>query len=327
MPRICHRDNLCLAFWRAARGKWQRGHVRDFAYNLERNLRRMGAQLLRGDFPFGRYVSFQIWDPKQRTIHAPCFQERVAHHALMNLCEPIFDRLAIHDTFACRRGKGRLAAIRRAESFCRSRAWFLKMDVRSYFPSVDHRILLQQLERKFKDIGLVRLFQRILSSYCTGPGRGLPIGALTSQHFANFHLAALDRFIKQQLRLRAYVRYMDDFVAWSEDKQALKQAVVEIRAFLDEKLRLEFKPTPFINRTRLGMDFLGYRIFPSHTRLTRRNTRRLSHRYRGYRHRLETGDITERDYQQRVTALVAFIDGTRSRADRRRVFSETKGGV
>ncbi len=161
----------------------------------------MRDQLLRDEFAFGRYVTFTIWDPKQRTIHAPCLEERVAHHALMNVCEPIFDRHAIDDTYACRRGKGRLAAIRRAESFCRTRAWFLKMDIRRYFPSVDDQVLLGLLEHNFKDADLLRLFRRIVSNHQTEPGRGLPIGALTSQHFANYYLAGLDRFVKEELAI------------------------------------------------------------------------------------------------------------------------------
>ena len=146
MPRIVDADNLRRAFWRAARGKWDRPEVREYARGLAGNLSRMREQLLRDEFAFGRYVSFTIWDPKERTIHAPCLEERVAHHALMNVCEPIFDRHAIDDTYACRQGKGRLAAIRRAETFCGTRPWFLKMDIRRYFPNIDHEVLLGLLE-------------------------------------------------------------------------------------------------------------------------------------------------------------------------------------
>jgi RNA-directed DNA polymerase len=328
MPRMVDADNLRRAFRLAVRGKRQRPEVRAYARDLAGNLARMREQLLRDEFPFGGYMSFTIWDPKQRTIHAPGFEERIAHHAIMNVCEPIFDRHAIADTYACRRGKGRLAAIRRAESFCASRTWFLKMDIRRYFPSIDHEVLLACLSNKIKDPDLLRMFRRIVAEYYTEPGRGLPIGALTSQHFANFYLAPLDRFAKEHLRFDAFVRYMDDFVIWSDDKSRLKRALQAIRQFLADRLRLELKPVPFINRTAHGMDFLGYRLYPGRTCLTKRNRLRLRRRLGRYATAWETGELSDRALQERLTALTAFVDGTGSPTERKRVFDEgNKGGV
>jgi hypothetical protein len=327
MPQICDPDNLRWAFWRVARGKWDRDEVRAFAADLDDNVRWMRTRLLRGDFPLGRFVRFKIWDPKERVIHAPCFVERVLHHAMMNVCEPVFERALIADTYACRVGKGRLAAIRRAEAFCRSRMWFLKMDIRSYFPTIDQGILLRQLERRFKDDRLLGLFRQILGSYQTAPGKGLPIGALTSQHFANFYLAGLDRFVKEDVRIRAYVRYMDDFVAWSDDKSTLKRVRDVIGDYVGDRLALQLKPTPFINGTGHGMDFLGYRLWPGRTRLTRRNRRRLGQRLRKYGQALKIGGIAEREYQERVSSMVAFVDETRCAAERQRIFKQATGGV
>jgi hypothetical protein len=134
----------------------------------------------------------------------------VLHHALMNVCEPVLERAAIFDSFACRKGKGRLAAIERAQVYAGRHGWFLKMDVRKYFDSVPHRTLEGLLARKFKDPAVLALFGAILASYETTPGRGLPIGNLTSQHFANFYLGRLDRFVKEVLQCLAYVRYSGD---------------------------------------------------------------------------------------------------------------------
>ncbi len=147
------------------------------------------------------------------------------HHALTLVCEPVFERLLIADTFACRRGKGREAAVERAKQFARRYPWFLKLDIRKYFNSIDHERLLWLLGRKFKDRRLLDLFGRIIASYEVTPGRGVPIGSLTSQHFANFYLAGLDRFVKEGLRAGGYVRYMDDFVVWDENRTRLADHV------------------------------------------------------------------------------------------------------
>ena len=211
---IAEPANLRLAFWKAAKGKRAKADCRAFQAKLDTNLSTLRAQLLAGRVPVGEYHTFTIQDPKERTICAAAFCERVLHHALMNVCEPVLERAAIFDSYAGRKGKGQLAAVRRAESYARHYGWFLKMDIRKYFDSVDQCVLLELLARKSKDAAVQRMFGQILASYETAPGRGLPIGNLTSQHFANFYLDPLDRFVKERLRCRAYVRYMDDFVVW-----------------------------------------------------------------------------------------------------------------
>ena len=157
-------------------------------------------------------------------ITAPCFDERVLHHAIMNVCEPLFDRWLIDDTFACRTAKDvRLPLIGR-DSLPPSHPFFLKLDVRKYFDSVPHDVLYRRLDRLIKDPRLLCLLHRIIGSFSTTPGRGLPIGSLTSQHFANAYLGALDRFVKERLRVTGYVRYMDDFVLWSHTTARLRIA-------------------------------------------------------------------------------------------------------
>ena len=206
LAHIAEPANLRLAFWKAAKGKRARADCRAFQERLDINLAELRSELLAGAIRVGDYRTFTVHDPKERTICAAAFRERVLHHALMNVCEPVLERAAVFDSYACRRGRGQLAAVRRAESYARERGWFLKMDVRKYFDSVDQRVLLDLLGRKFKDAAVLGLFRQILASYQTAPGCGLPIGNLTSQHFANFYLAPLDRFIKEHLRCRAYVR-------------------------------------------------------------------------------------------------------------------------
>ena len=307
MEMIVAPENLCLAYWRAAKGKRAKADCRQFSQRLDEELETLRTDLVSGKVHVGDYRYFTIRDPKQRRICAASFRERVMHHALMNVCEPVFERAAIFDSYACRKAKGRLAAIERAYGYARTHRWFLKMDVRKYFDSIEQSILLSLLGRKFKDPALLRLFGSIISSYETAPGKGLPIGNLTSQHFANFYLGGLDRFVKEELRRRAYVRYMDDCVVWGDGPEELKVIRDGVREYLAVELKLELKANPVINRTAVGMDFLGYRIFPQTVRLARRSKVRFARKFRRYEQAYLRGQWTELHLQQRVQALLAFV--------------------
>lgn len=299
-------ENLRLAFWKAAKSKWSRPATRAFAANLEPQIARISAGLLDGSFCFGDYRSFRVFDPKERWIHAAAFPERVAHHAIMNLCEPVFERAAVFDSYACRKGKGQVAAGERARDFARRYPWFLKMDVRKYFDSIPHERMLELLARLFKDPGVLRLFENIVRSYETRPGHGLPIGSLTSQYFANHFRTGLDRLARETLQAPGYVRYMDDFALWHPDKAFLKDARDRITAWLAEERGLTVKPVPQINRTACGMDFLGLRVFPHTVRLNHRSKIRFLRRLRGLEAMESAGLIGEAELQCRVTCLVAF---------------------
>ncbi|MGO9466261.1 MAG: reverse transcriptase domain-containing protein [Isosphaeraceae bacterium] len=306
MEQVIARDNLRLAFWKAARGKRVKPDAAAFAARLDENLDALGRDLIEERYAVGPCHQFTIHDPKQRLITAPCFRDRVLHHALMNVCEPIFDRFLIDDTFACRCGKGRIAAVERAGEFARGHAFFLKLDIRKYFDSIAHSVLRERLEHRFKDRRLLDLFGRIIAGYQTVPGRGVPIGSLTSQHFANFYLGGLDRFVKESLRVKGYVRYMDDFVLWAEDRSDLRAGRDRIREFLDRELHLELKAEPYINRCRVGMDFLGCRVYPSHITLSRRSRIRFQRRLRRLQAERSRGSIHDEELQRRATALVSF---------------------
>ena len=179
-----------------------------------------------------------VFDPKERMICAAPFRDRVAHHAIMNVVEPHFESYQIDDSYACRTGQGLDAAIARAVAFSRAGDWYLKMDVRKYFDSVDHGVLKMLLRRRFKDPALLALLDGVIDSYENSPGRGLPIGNLTSQFFANHYLGVSDHYIKQTLGCRRYVRYMDDFVVWDSEKDRLRQVRDDVAGFLRDALRL-----------------------------------------------------------------------------------------
>ncbi len=303
---ILERENLRLAFWKASKGKRDRHEVRAFAAQLEIQLKEMAGRLRSGDFPVGRFHQFIIRDPKERIITAPCLPERILHHAIMNVCEPYFERGLIADTYACRVGRGRLKALSRSMHFARRHAYYLKFDIRKYFDSISHETLLGSLHCRFKDRRLLGLFERIIQAYRGNVGKGLPIGSLTSQHFANFFLSWFDRFVKETLRIRGYVRYMDDMAIWSEDRGQLVKTLERCETFLREKLQLECKPTPYINRTSHGMDFLGVRVFPHHMVLNRASKRRFSRGLRQLEKNFEMGTIDESELQQCATAMAAY---------------------
>lgn len=317
MESIAAPDNLRLAFWKAARGKRGKADCQAFQARLEEELETLRTGLLSGQVRVGDYHYFTIHDPKERLICAASFRERVLHHALMNVCEPVLEKAAVFDSYACRKGKGRLAAVARARGFAARHGWFLKLDVRKYFDSIHHETLRGLLRRKFKDPLVLELFDRILASYVTASGRGLPIGNLTSQHWANYYLAPLDRFLKEELRRGAYVRYMDDFVVWGESGPELREVCERARAFLATESKLELKASEVINRTTLGIDFLGYRLFPGTVRLARRSKVRFKRKFCRYEQSHRAGEWSELVLQQRMQALLAFVMPVESLAFRR----------
>jgi RNA-directed DNA polymerase len=297
-----------------------------FSGRLDAELCALATGLYDGTLPLGVSTSFTIHDPKERRITAPCFRVRVVHHAIMNVCEPVFERVLIDDTYACRKGKGRNAALVRAIEFARGSGWFLKIDVRRYFDSIPHETLLGRLGRLFKDRPLLNLFERIVATHDLGGRRGLPIGSLTSQHFANLYLSGLDRLVKERLRVRGYVRYMDDALLWGRTAGELRAHLATIQTYLRLELGLELKPTPYINRVEHGVDFLGCRVFPSHLALNRRSRVRFRRKLHGLEAKHAAGVLGEETLQQRATALVAFTraSGVSSWRWRRRVIEQCR---
>ena len=303
--QISEPENIRLAFYRASRGKKSLAMVRLFGRDLDQQVKSIANAIRNNSFPLGRFHQFLIRDPKERVTTAPCFDERVLHHAIMNICEPILDCWLIDDTFACRVGKGRESAVERARYFAHKHSWYLKLDVRRYFDSVRHETLVNLLAKRFKDRRLLQLVERIIRSYRGNIGVGIPIGSLTSQHFANFYLGWLDRFVKETLRVKGYVRYMDDMILWHDDLHELQSIQRRCIDFASDTLGLEFKPAD-VRRTSTGVDFLGCRIWPTHVELNRRSKRRWYCRVRVLERAERLGLISELELQVRLTALTAF---------------------
>ncbi|MCK9296690.1 MAG: RNA-directed DNA polymerase [Desulfobulbaceae bacterium] len=303
---IAARENLRLAFCKAARGKHDRQEVIQFREALEDNLAKLQQQLVRQKPDIGHYHFFQVRDPKPRSICAASFPERVLHHAVMNICEPVLDRYAIHDSYACRKGKGSVRALERARWFTRKNNWYLKLDIRRYFDSIDQETVIRLLCRRFKDKPLLHLFEDLLATYHTEPGKGLPIGNLISQHLANFYLGHFDHWIKETLRVRCYLRYMDDFILFAENRLQLRQHLISLRAFLDTQLRLQPKDNVQLNRCRHGVPFLGFRVYPSRLKLGVRSKKRFRVKFRQYEQKFLAGQWTEKELIRHMEPLFGF---------------------
>lgn len=242
IERIADTDNLLYAYYRAARGKRMSTQAQRFAAALDANVARLRADILSGFVQVGNYTYFHIQDPKPRLICAAEFSERVLHHAIVNVCHPYFERQLIETTYATRPGKGIYQAIDRAEKAMRRYPFVAKCDFRKYYDTIDHQILKLLLQRLFKDPKLLQIFNLIIDSYHVGPGKGLPIGNLTSQYFANYYLSGLDHYVKEELKLGEYVRYMDDFLLFAPTRQALAGAVERVWQYASTRRALVLKP-------------------------------------------------------------------------------------
>lgn len=299
---------LAAAFHRAAIGKRNRPEVQRFAADLDNQLARLRAEIIAGTVRVGRSRRFRIHDPKPRIIHAPCFRERVLHHAIMAHVGPVLDRALVDDTYACRTGKGALAAVQRAQHHARRWPWWCKIDIRAYFASIDHQVLKALLARKFKDRDLLALLARIIDAHTDGrdPARGLPIGALTSQQFANFYLGGLDRLLLDQCRVRGLVRYMDDLVWWGDSRAEVHAALDAARASCADALRLAIKSPTLVGRSAHGLMLCGYRILPGRVLLSRRRRRRYSERRRYWEQLYAEGRIDARTLQAGYSAALGI---------------------
>lgn len=315
-------ENLREAFARARKGTRRTEERLAYEAGLSNNLQRLRSDLLQGELVFGPYRVFRVFDPKERVISVAAFSDRVAHHAMMRVCEPIFERYAIQDSFACRRGKGTSGCIARAREYCRRFAFWLKLDIRHYFETIPHEGLAGSLGRLFRDGRFLALAARLIASHQTAPGRGLPIGNLTSQHFANHYLGRLDHWVREGLRAPGYVRYMDDFVLWSDSRSQLRMWLRQLRLWVGEFLDLEIKETARIGASACGLPLLGFRIFSDRIFLTPRSRFRFRRKLRQYETLRQQGTWTDGQAARRVEALISFTRLANARNDRNRVIEE-----
>jgi retron-type reverse transcriptase len=318
---VYHPLNLWAAYKQAARGKRYRPAAARFEYDLEENLIELEQALREETYQPGGYQSFYVQKPKKRLINAAPFRDRVVHHALMNVIEPLFERQFIFDSYANRKGKGTHKALDRCTYFLRRYDYVMHLDVRQFFPSVDHEILLSVLERTIGDEHVMELIRKIVSSgagvqadeyemvyfpgdsiFASNRPRGLPIGNLTSQHWANVYLNELDQYAKRVLHCRAYVRYVDDILLFADDKTTLHDWSMEIVSFL-QTLRLtlhENRASPRPSAS--GVTFLGFIVFPTYRRLKPANGYAFQRRLKGLVRRVESRRLSQKMFSMLLTS-------------------------
>lgn len=275
-------SNLLYAWQEFEVGKSNKPDVIEYGRELMDNILALHRDLVNQIYTHGGYHEFRINDPKPRLIHKASVRDRLLHHAVYRILYPFFDRTFIPDSFSCRNEKGTHKAITRFQKMAYQvsrnhtrTAWVLKCDIRKFFASIDHSILLKILNDYIPDKRITNLLENIISSFSTTPGIpvGLPLGNLTSQLFSNIYLNQLDQLVKHKLKVKHYIRYADDFVFLSEDRNFLLCIIPTIDSFLSEKLKLQLHPNKiFLKTIASGMDFLGWVQFPNH-RVVRSVTR------------------------------------------------------
>lgn len=329
--RLCDFRTLETAFMQVRRGKSHRADVMAFERETPENLNLLVDVLRRGEFEFGDYTFFKVYEPKERTIAAASIRERIVHHAIIHLVGERLERALVDKSYACRKGKGQWKAVGEAERLARLHPWCLKLDIRHYFDSIDHGVLKGMLRRKIKDGRFLDLLDELIDSYhiedvaggCRdGRTAGLPIGNLTSQYFANLYLDSFDRWLDGWKV--AHVRYMDDVLVFGE-RENLRSVFTAAPAFLKEALRLELKAKGGLHRTIRGVDFLGCRVLPGGVRLSAQSRRRFLRKLARYDALFN--QCGEAWLQRRQTALFAFVRHVNSYGFRRKAVEENRHGT
>jgi len=328
-------DNLYEAYKKARKGKRSRPEVQRFERDLEGNLIQIQNELIWGTYQTGQYRNFKVYEPKERLVSALPFKDRVVQHALVAIIEPIWEERFIDDSYACRPGRGTHHGADKAEHFLRvvkrnhGNVCVLKADIAKYFYSIDHAILKMLVRKRIACKRTLDLFDSIIDSTMrigTGAPVGLPIGNLTSQLCANIYLHELDEFVKYQLRERYYVRYMDDFVIIHHDKAHLHRTRETIEDGLWVSLRLKTNSKtqvfPIAQIRGRPLDFLGYRIWPTHRKLRKSSIRRITRTLKRLRAWYAKGSVDLEKVSQSVVSWLGHASHAQSAGLRKKILGD-----
>jgi len=275
-------ENLLEAWKEFLKGKRNKNDVQEFSLRLMDNIFLLHNNLASRSYKHGGYKAFNISDPKPRNIHKASIRDRLLHHAIYRKLYPFFDRTFIANSFSCRLNQGTHKAINRFMEFAykvsqnnTKTCWVLKCDIRKFFASIDHEVLMKTLKSYIPDTDILWLLGQVISSFnSTKPNVGLPLGNLTSQLFVNIYMNEFDQFVKHRLKVKCYIRYADDFVIFSDDRAWLEKQILPIQNFLKDELKLELHTDKlFIKTLASGVDFLGWVSFPNY-RILRTSTKR-----------------------------------------------------
>ncbi len=324
LDRLASWDNLNLALWKAAKGKRRRPDVIQFIAAHEANLSQLRKQILDLQLPLDQYRCFQIKDPKPRKITAVSFELRVVHHAIINLIGENLEKSQINNSYACLPRRGAHAAVQRVQRGLRRGQWCVKIDIEKYFEHIDHQRLKEKLACRFKGQGFIMLLDTIIDSYHELQGRGLPIGSLTSQYFANFYLERCDRFIEQMGETLGYVRYMDDMIWFCHDKHSARNSLEKTINMLEGE-KLTVKSQRWVQPTYQGVNYCGYRILPYRILLSRRKKRSYEKHLQTWQAKWNESMISSLELQRAYDAVHATTWLAHSRGFRQTVLARTQG--
>ena len=317
-------DNLILAAKKSQKGKRFNNNVTAFHFNLEEEILQLQKELLSKRYKPGAYRTFYIYDPKERMISAAPYRDRVIHHALCNIIEPIFEKTFIYDSYANRKGKGTHKAIERYQKYAKKYPFVLKCDIKKFFPSLDQAILKQAIRWKIRCKDTLWLIDKIIDNSNLQETvlqwfpeddlftplerkKGLPIGNLTSQFWANVYMNQFDHFVKETLKVPGYIRYVDDFVLFGISKQQLWEWKKEITNFL-AKMRLRMHPNKTqILRVKSGVPFLGYQLFPQYRYVRKEKIKRYKRYLKKTLKEKADGKISPQDLENRLNAWLGHI--------------------
>lgn len=309
--KIVDMDNLKLAFQKAIKGKKRRDEIKQIIDNQEYYLNKLQAMLINGKFHTSNYSTRIIHEPKERVIYIlPFFPDRIVHHAIMNVLEPIFESLFIDDSYSCRANKGPHKGSIKCMKYVTKYKWCLKCDISKFYPTIDHELLKIFLERKIKDKRVLHLLFDIIDSI--EGNVNIPIGNYISQWFGNLYMNQLDMYIKHHLMIKPYIRYCDDFTIFSNDKAELLLFKDLIENFIKNKLHQKFSKCDIFKTTR-GVDFLGYRHFSNGKILVRKSTtKRLKHHVAEIPYLLKNGYITTIQAKSKLASVIGCISHANS---------------
>ena len=335
-------ENLYLASRKSRKGKRLKDNVIRFEENIEAELFSLQEELISKTYRPGIYREFAIYERKPRKISAAPYRDRIVHHALCNIIEPIFEKTFVFDSYACRKGRGTHKAVDRFTEFCKGNKYVLKTDIRKYFPSIDHDILFEKIKRKIKCRDTLWLIKTIIDgsnkqdtiiNYFAGDNlfepfakrRGIPIGNLTSQFFANIYLNDLDHYAKEILGCKYYIRYVDDITVFGKDKKNLWSVKENMEKFLiKDRLKLNSVKT-YVTPVSVGIDHLGYRVFPEHRLLRKDNSMRFARKFTALMQLFRQRRISFAKLNVSVQSWLGHAKHADSWGLRRSIFKRTAG--
>lgn len=300
--KVVTKDNLMIAYQKARKGKSGQYGVKIFEKNVESNIDQLYNELISGTYKTSEYSVFKIYDPKEREIFRLPFRDRVVHHAIMNILEPIWTSVFIHHTYSCIKGRGIHAVLKDLKGDLKdveNTRYCLKMDVKKFYPSIDHEILKAIIRKKIKDSRLLNLIDEIIDS-----APGIPIGNYLSQFFANLYLSYFDHWLKEEKQVKYYYRYADDMVILSGNKPDLHELLKDIDTYLVTRLKIKIKGNyqvfPVDSR---GIDFVGYVFYHSHVLMRKTIKKRLCRKAAKLNKRKQ---ITDKEYKIKIAPWIGW---------------------